>query len=254
MFCGACGTRNEDGAVRCCNCGAFLPGAVNPRNVSSSSPVSNAGNNNVKNNYNDGYNNYTAPNQNVSYQVIQPMPSVKNGGAAKTILKFLLIFVLAAVLVVGGIAVYALTDYRATINYFEYYFDHYQYSKIVDMYSYATFYDANSDSNYAELDAETKLKLENIFEYFDDELGDQNYPLKFKTLDNHIMTDDEYDEFMNSLDYPDKDKVIKNARIAEIKITATLDGKNASKNVKLILTLEEHNNKNEWSIYSFEEI
>ena len=146
-------------------------------------------------------------------------------------------------------AVYEFTGYRATINYFEIYFDEYKYEKIVDMYSDAIFYNSDPDNNYSQLDKDTEQKMEKIFTVFDDELGTQDYSLKFKTIYNSIMTDDEYNDFMNDLEFPDKDDVIYDARIVEIKITASANGEKSSQNIKLILTLED----DQWRVYSFDE-
>ena len=108
----------------------------------------------------------------------------------------------------------------------------------------------NPENNYAELDQEARDKLEEVFGYFDEELGGKNYDMKFKIVDNHIMSDDEYNDFMNDLDYDRKSEIIKDARIVDYKITASLDGKKSSAKVELILTLEDGN---KWKIYSFDE-
>ena len=279
-FCGACGTRNEDNAVRCVNCGSFFNDMVsspNSNNYQGRNESFNDGFNNYNNtdryNNNNSYsgspnNNYPinnsgnfAANNGGNNSSLYPenngnssveYPPVQNQGirSAKDlfteIVKFVVIVIVAAALLGGGLAVYEFTGYRATINYFEIYFDEYKYEKIVDMYSDAIFYNSDPDNNYSQLDKDTEQKMEKLF---DDELGTQDYSLKFKTIYNSIMTDDEYNDFMNDLEFPDKDDVIYDARIVEIKITASANGEKSSQNIKLILTLED----DQWRVYSFDE-
>ncbi len=250
-FCGACGTRNDDdNAVRCSNCGAFFTTATN-------SPNNGSGNYEEINFFNDysgntddkgyGYNN-AAANPQVNYQYIQGAD--KNNNSVGKIVKIVISLLLAAVLFLGCTVIYEYTGYRAVLNYFKRHFDDYDYAKIVNNYSMVVFETANPDNNYAELDKEAKDKLEGVFSYFDEELGGTNYDMKFKIVDNHIMSDDEYNDFMNDLDYDRKSEIIKDARIVDYKITASLDGKKSSANIELILTLED---ENKWKIYSFDE-
>lgn len=258
-FCGACGTRNEDdNAVRCCKCGAFFTNSmnspVNSGGYSGNSNGSSYGYNNGGGNYseNSNSNNYSynngGNNQPVNYQYIQGAD--KGGKAVGRIIKSVIALLLAAVLVLGCTVIYRYTGYRAVLNYFKIYFDEYEYSKIVDNYSTVVFDTANPDNNYAELDDDAKAKLDSMFDFFDSELGGSGYSLKFETVENYRMTDNQYDDFMNGIDYAEKDEIIKDARIAEFKVTASLDGKKTSKNVELIITLED---ENKWKIYSFNE-
>ncbi len=248
-FCGACGTRNDDdNAVRCSNCGAFFTTVTNSPNNGNSEEInffSDYSGNTNNNGY--GYNN-SAANQQVNYQYIQGAD--KNNNAVGKIVKIIISLLLAAVLLLGCTVIYEYTGYRAVLNYFERYFDDYDYRKIVNNYSMVVFETSNPENNYAELDQEARDKLEEVFGYFDEELGGKNYDMKFKIVDNHIMSDDEYNDFMNDLDYDRKSEIIKDARIVDYKITASLDGKKSSAKVELILTLEDGN---KWKIYSFDE-
>ena len=184
----------------------------------------------------------------MNYQYIQGAD--KNNNAVGKIVKIIISLLLAAVLLLGCTVIYEYTGYRAVLNYFERYFDDYDYRKIVNNYSMVVFETSNPENNYAELDQEARDKLEEVFGYFDEELGGKNYDMKFKIVDNHIMSDDEYNDFMNDLDYDRKSEIIKDARIVDYKITASLDGKKSSAKVELILTLEDGN---KWKIYSFDE-
>lgn len=237
-FCGACGTRNDDNAVRCSKCGAFFTSNMNPPIAGGGTPSGNA----AVGGY--GYNNGA-----VTYQYIQE--NDKGKGAAGKIVKIVIALLLAVVVLLGGLLVYRYTGYRAALNRFKNYFGDYNYSKIVDNYSIAVFDNANPENNYAELDEQTKEKLDVIYDYFDEELESSKYKLTFKTVDDHRMTDDEYDDFMNAMEYDLKDDVMYDARIAEFKITASEGNRKASKNVELILTLEDGA---DWKIYSFDEI
>ena len=91
--------------------------------------------------------------------------------------------------------------------------------------------------------------MENIYKKFDEELNTQEYTLKFKTIENSTMTDEQYNDFMNEMDYPEKDDVILDARIVKLKLTANANGEKSVQNIKLILTLEDNN---EWFVYSFD--
>jgi len=264
-YCGACGTLNEDNAIRCVTCGSFFQDMMNSqnsnnyenRNNSYNDGFNNYGdqrnNNYPQNNGSSNFNNYPAnggsSNSPVEYQPVRNEGGKGIGDLVTNILKFIAIVIVAAVLLGGGIAVYEFTGYRSAINYFEIYFDEYKYEKIVDIYSKANFYNANPDNNYSQLDEDTKLKMENIYKKFDEELNTQDYTLKFKTIENSIMTDEQYNDLMNEMNYPEKDDVILDARIVKLKLTATANGEKSVQNIKLILTLEDNN---EWFVYSFD--
>ena len=246
-YCGKCGTQNHDNVMRCAMCGAFFTDMTNSQQQHKSDDS-----------YHDGYNNYGngseqySGSSNVVYQRIGGDDKHSAGAVIVKVLQFMIVAVIGLGLLVGAAAVYEYSDYRGTVRYFETYFDDYEYSKIVDMYSDDVFYNADPDDNYAELDEETKQKLEHIYEYFDDELGTKDYNrLKFKTVDNYSMSDSEYYDRIDKMTLPDKRDIVSDARIVKIKITASANGKQATKNIKLILTLE---NNDSWRVYSFEEV
>lgn len=286
--CNSCKKFNDDNAVRCIKCGAFFTGAANtPENSNGNNSnvrknsygkSTNYGNynsfggnsyNNANGNGGNGYNN---PNKN-SYENVnfynngskyennrfysdkpdnKPTTgnntvTVKKEGFSLNIIKIFITIVLAVAVLAGGVSIYRSSGYLDAISSFETNYDKYDVEKIVDRYSGVLFQITSSDEELSNMTVE---KLEKIYKYYDNEIGSKNYYIKFKTIENYRMSDDEYSDFMNSISCDKKDDIIKDARVAVIRTTAYLDEKSASKNIKIILTLEENDI---WRIFDFDE-
>ena len=237
-FCGNCGTKHDDDAVKCMNCGTpFTNMQQLIQQQSQDQPQFEA------QPPQDQHQNSQIQSVLPVYQAI-PIKIPANVkkmivpgaiGAAALILIIVLVSVLTS-----------MTGHNALVNKFEKAYTDYDYEKVADMYSETTLYSYDNDKEaVGSLVAE---KMERNLSYFDSRIG-HDYKIKFEIVDDYEMADSQFENFKSGLSYFDdnSDDPISGARIIEMNMTAKQNEREATKRVKVIITKE----KGKWKIAQF---